>query len=390
MIASLVRTSLLGSVALLAIGCGCRQDYDLVAPIDNSPEADWGQWLSMDTTPDGRLAITYYTTDQNGSIRFAAGSPRSDGSVVWDHEDVDGGPVDGLNPGDRGKYTSMRVAESGTVWASYHDEALGTLRVAQRVSPDNWVSDVADQGGGLAPKYGMWSSLDLDADEHPVVAHYDGDKQELRVAHFDGEAWSAETIDQGQDNIYVDPETAETITVDADVGKYAKIMIHDGTEYIAYYDAAYGTLKLAEGFAGAYTTSVIYDVQGVDAGQWPDLWTDGTSLVVTFQDVTNQDLIMGTRTGGVWTFETIDDSIFAGADTEVVQKDGDFAVVYFDGHNNDMRLAERVSGAWETTRLGGTNAAVGFHNEITQAGDGTWWVASFDYTNRNLFVRPID
>ena len=164
MSAFLLRSSLVGAVGLLAVGCGCRQDYDLITGVENPPEGEWGQWLSMDTTPDGRLAITYYSPERNGEVRFAAGVTRTDGTVSWEHEDVDGQAIDGLNPGDRGKYTSMKVAPSGTVWVSYHDEALGKLRVAQRVAPDSWVSDVADQGGGLAPNYGLWTSLDRDGD----------------------------------------------------------------------------------------------------------------------------------------------------------------------------------------------------------------------------------
>lgn len=391
MIATLFRTTLLGSVALLAIGCGCRNDWDLNAIEENPPEEEWGQWLSMDTTPDGRLAITYYTTDANGAIRFASGSPRSDGTVLWEHEDVDGYPVDRLNPGDYGKYGSMKVGGNGQVWVSYHDEALGQLRVARRTGPGSWEAESADAGSSLAPKYGMWTSLDLTDEDVPVVAHYDGDKQELRIVHYDGESWSGETVDEGQENIYVDPDTSETITLEADVGSYARLMIHEGTEYIAYYDAAYGTLKIAEGFSGAYTTSTVdYTAASDDYGQWPSMWHDGTALYVAFHDVANQDLVLGTRRAGAWTFDVIDAGEFMGADTEIVSRNEEFTVVYFDGHENDMRLARRSGGAWQTERLGGSTAAVGFHNEIAQAGDGTWWVASFDYTNRSLFVRPID
>ncbi|MCO4743966.1 MAG: hypothetical protein KC912_04205 [Proteobacteria bacterium] len=384
MIATALRASLYGTVALLAIGCSCNE-YDLVAPEENAPEGAWGQWLSMDTTPDGRLGITYYATERE-QIRFAIGSPQSDGTVAWEHEDVDGHAEDGLNPGDRGKYGSMVVAPDGAIWASYHDAALGQLRVAKRTGPDRWSHDMAEAGSGLAPLYGMWTSIDLDADDNPVVAHYDGDKKELRIAHFDGEEWSGEKIDEGTDYSYVDPDTLETITLEADVGTYTRLLIHDGVEYIAYYDAANGTLKLAEGFAGSYTTSVIYDGHG----QWPSMWTDGTTLAVAFHDSTEQDLVLATRTGSTWAYETVDDGDFMGADTEIVQKNDDFALLYFDGHNNDMRIAERASGAWTSSRLGGSNAAVGFHNEIAQAGDGSWWVASFDYTNRNVFARPIE
>ena len=383
---SLIRSAALLSVAALATACTCRSDYDLVAPQERPPEGDWGQWLSMDTTPDGRIAMTYYATERE-QIRFATGTPKADGTVSWEHEDVDGHAQDGLNPGDRGKFGSMVVSPDGTVWASYHDAALGQLRVAHRLSPDNWEHEMADAGGGFAPVYGMWTSIDLDAENAPVVAHYDGDRKELRVVHYEDGDWSAETIDEGDDFVTTDPETGEPVTVEADVGQFARLLIHENTEFIAYYDAAQGDLKLAEGFAGTYTTSVVYS-EG-DVGQWPSIWTDGTTLAIAFHDVTNQDLVLGTRTNGQWTFEVVDDGDFMGADTEVVWKGDDFAVVYFDGHNNDMRMASRVGGTWETERLGGSNEAVGFHNEIVQAGDGTWWAGSFDYTNRTVFVRPV-
>ena len=87
------------------------------APPEEPFSTDWGQWLSMTTTPDGKPAITFYDRDRGG-IGFAIGEI-TDGEVEWTFEGVDGYPgSSGLDPGDRGTYTSLTFGPDGTAWAS--------------------------------------------------------------------------------------------------------------------------------------------------------------------------------------------------------------------------------------------------------------------------------
>jgi hypothetical protein len=77
-----------------------------------------------------------------------------------------------------------------------------------------------------------------------------------------------------------------------------------------------------------------------------------------------------------------------GADTEVFRRAGNLAIVYFDGQNNDMKLATKSGTVWVTETLGAADNAVGFHNEIVRLGDG-FWAASYDFTGRVLFTYRL-
>lgn len=367
--------------ALLA-GCQCH-DNEFVAVGAPAPlENDFGSWLSMDAAPDGNLAVTYYDKTR-GAIGFAVGKPQDSGEVWWYHEEVDGYPdAQGLNPGDRGKFTSMKVdQQTGDVWASYYDVTNGALRVAHRTQGKWEEPVVADAGSGLHPDVGLWTSLALDADGHPVVAHHDADAGTLRISRFDGTAWTSAVAWTGQ------PYTDENGTRPAKVGEFARLLIDGNTEYIVFYDRGQQTLDLLEGFAGNYAHTTVYS--DVDVGQWPSIAVSDGTVYIAFQDVAHQDLMLATReSGGAFSVQTVDDGDYRGADTEVFVHEGTVEIVYFDGHENDMMLARQDGSGWILERLGGAGIAVGYHNEVVHTPHG-WWVASYDFTDRDIFARPL-
>jgi hypothetical protein len=49
---------------------------------------------------------------------------------------------------------------------------------------------------------------------------------------------------------------------------------------------------------------------------------------------------------------------------------------------------QQTGSDWNITTVGGETTAVGFHNEATST-DGHMWVASYDFTNRTLFIKDI-
>lgn len=368
------------SLAVLGVlALGCKQDFDFVPQEPTILDADHGQWLSMDVSPDGQLAVTYYDRTRD-AIGFAFGEPRADDGVVfWRYEEVDGYPdQNGLNPGDRGKFSSMRVASDGRVWASYYDASNGALRAAFR-DAGVWTAEVADSGSGLSPDAGQWTSLDLDADGNPVVAHYDVKGGALRVARRDSAgSWSAVEAFDGQ----------SVGDIPAGAGQMGHLVIKDGVEYIAFYDAANGSLNLVQGTAGAYTHTLVSDAG--DSGQWPSIAFDGETMYIAYQRADTQDLMLATRTGGgAFTTQIVDDGPYRGADTAVfVPAAGQPAILYFDGHENDQWLATSSGGTWSRQKVGGDGIAVGYHNEVAFT-RGHWWAGSYDYTNRRIFVTPL-
>ena len=366
---------------------GCSQEYNFpkidIATVETP--IDYGSWLSMDTAPDNqRIAIAYYDRSHT-ALGFAVGTPNRDGTVNWKHEEVDGYPdSEGLDRGDKGKYCSMKVAPDGTVWVAYHDVTNGGLWAAHRRGY-TWETSLVDSGSGASPNAGQWASLALSSDGNPVIAHHDSGKGNLRVSRFADGAWTTEEAHSGE--AYSEEVDGETVYREASVGTFARLQIHNGTEYIAFYDAAQQSLNLLEGFAGAYTHSVVDSTS--DVGQWPSMLIDDTDLYIAYHDVGGQSLKVATRSGGgSFSLNTVDSGEFRGADTHIFTHDDKKTILYFDGHDNNMMMVQQSGSDWNITTVGGETAAIGFHNEAT-ATDGHMWVASYDFTNRTLFIKDI-
>lgn len=382
--------AVLGVSVFLEACKGCREDPVHLIEEEPADPHDIGQYLSMQVL-DGSPAVSYYDRTKGG-LAFSIGTIE-DGAVSWDEERIDGyAGDDGLDPGDRGKYTSLQIDDGGTAWVSYYDATNGNLFYARRAGKDDWETGVADTGSGPTPDAGQFSSLEL-KDQLPVVAHYDAGKGQLRVARWNDNSWSGEVVDEGEP--FVAEDTASGLEDrDADVGKYAELLIDGSTEYVAYYDAANGDLKLASNSGGDWEIQVVdaggLDEDGLEAdvGQWPSMLMDGDELVIAYQDVTNQDLLFARGSGEVWTTEIVDEGDWAGADGEIFLNGSFPAIVYFDGEMNDVRLATSDGSAWTLDTLAGTDAGLGFHNETVTIG-GTRYVACYDYTNRTIWFAKL-
>lgn len=378
---------------LMLDGCkGCSDnelnptggDDDLDHDGSTEDPHDIGAWLSMEPTPDGKPAVAYYDRTKD-ALGFAIGTI-ADGGVTWKQEEVDSYPnEEGLNPGDAGKYASLAIASDGTAWIAYQDTTNGSLKYARRDTAGAWTTGIADVGGGPDSDAGYWASIALDASGNPVVAHYDHGKGDLRVARWNGTAFTGAVVYDGEDYAPADTGAA---TVPGDAGEYAKLLIApDGTEYVAFYDRARGALRLAVGGPSGYAVEIVDD--SADVGQWPDLLLEGGTLSIAYHDATNQDLKLATGSPGDFSLETLDTGDYVGADSAIYGTGGgDVAVLYFDGVNNDMKLARERDSAWISETVTGTGAATGFHNETIEI-DGTRYAACYDYTARTIWFSAL-
>ncbi len=370
----------LAAGALLSIGCGCREDpVNLVEPTLEDPH-DIGQYLSMGVY-DGQPAVSYYDRTKGG-LTFALGAFEGE-SVNWTEERIDGfADENGLDVGDRGKYTSMLI-DGEDVWITYYDATNGNLFYALRGGKDDWETGLADTGGGSTPNAGRFSSLAMGADGNPAAAHYDQGKGHLRLTRWNGSAWAGSIIDEGEDYV---PDDTGTEPMDADVGKYAHLYVDGGTEYIAYYDAANGDLKLATGSGSSFDIEVVAS-EG-DVGTWPSILVSGGEVLIAYQDQTNWDLVLARGTpGGTWSTEVIDDGEFRGADTEIFENGSYPGILYFDGSDNNMMQASFDGSAW-TTSMVAEDGGLGFHNETVVIG-GTRYAGCYDYSLRTLHFQAL-
>ncbi len=369
---------------------GCRDDP--INPIDQVPANpnDIGAWLSMDVL-NGQPAVAYYDKTA-GALAFAVGTIGDD-SVTWEEERIDGYQDEqtGLDSGDRGQYASLKIANDGTAWISYSDATNGNLFYARRSGKNTWETGFADSGGGPTPHGGRWSSLELDGDGNPVIAHFDLNKQQLRVVRWQDTGFgSAEVVDEGDD--WAAPDTAtELDDVDANVGRYARLLIQDGVEYLAYYDTAWGHLKLATNDGSGWSVEVVDDggEAGNDVGKWPSILVDGGTVQIAYQDVTDYALLLATRSGGGdWAIESVDEGSYTGADAELFLNGSYPGIVYFEGEENNIRLATFDGSNWTRDTLGGAQAALGFHNE-TVVVSGKRYIACYNYTDRDIWFVEL-
>jgi hypothetical protein len=384
---------LLGIAALLPACRGCNEtnivtrepvaeaDDEVVPPFTN----DWGSWLSMAALPDGSPVVAFYDKTRSG-VGLATGTFAEDGTLTWRHEEVDGyADENGLDPGDRGKYASLAVAADGTLWVAYQDSTNKALRYARKApGEDAWTTGIADVGGGSSPDAGYHAAIALDASGNPVVAHHDVGKGHLRVARLNPATGSFA-------GVVVDEGLAPSPEVPASTGKFASIAVSSGVEYIAYHDVANGDLKLAVGGAGGYTTEVV-DAGGEgggNVGQWTDIVVEGSSVHISYHDVTNQDLKYAVGAPGSWALTTVDSGDHVGADTALFLQNGSPSIVYFDGRNNDAKVAWLASDVWQNRTVNDIPGALGFHNEVLST-NGRNYVACYDYTRRTVWFDTLD
>jgi hypothetical protein len=385
-VGSLLPFALLAPAASFLSGCkGCSdqgivKDED-VTDTEAPPAHDIGAWLSLGVLPDGR-PVASYEDRTKGGLGFAVGTISGD-TATWVTEEVDGFPDEnGLDPGDQGRYTSLAVAADGTVWIAHQDATNGVLKYARRAADGTWTTGLADTGGGSNYDSGYWASIALDGSGNPVIAHYDKAKGDLRVARWNGTAFTGSVAHEGEDVVAEDGTT-----ISGDAGAYCRLRIApDGTEYIAFHDAARGALMLAKGGASGFTAEIVDDTGNV--GQWPDFVIEGVTLKIAYQDVGDQDLEVAYGTPGAWSYSTVDAGDHVGADTVAWADGSDIAIAYFDGVNNDLKLARRSSDAWSTNTVTGGDAARGYHNEAIVV-DGRRWIGSYDYTARAIWFAPL-
>lgn len=377
----------LAAAAVALMSCNKQKAMD--GAVDTGPAEDpyathdLGSYLSMKAQADGTVAIAYYDRTDD-ALGYAVGTIRS-GGVSWAREEVDSYPdSNGLNPGDAGKYASMAIAADGTTWIAYQDTSNGTLKYATKPKGGSWTSGLADVGGGAHSDAGYWASIALDPSGNPVIAHYDAGKRNLRVARWNGTAFSGAVAVEGEP--YVPPDTA-TAAADAQTGEYCKLLIDaSGKEYLAFYDRAQTALKLATGTGGTYTVETVDD--SGDVGQWPDLALDGSMLHISYHDVGNQDLKLAKGSPGSFDVRTLDAGDLRGADSAMLVSGGAPVIVYFDGIQNDIVAARPSGDGFTYAKLSGDDGALGYFNEIVSVG-GTNYAACYDYTSRKVWFGAL-
>jgi hypothetical protein len=188
----------------------------------------------------------------------------------------------GLPPGIVGAYTSVAKAADGTLWVSgYNDSAItsdfsglyGDLVVGKYDATKQQVAWVTVDGlppiggdGGPAcpdhdptawrkgwtdpgPDVGLWTSMQLDMNNNPMVSYYDLTNQALKFAAFDGTNWTSHTV---------------LSNAGSDIGLYSKLVVLNGVPVVAFLIMEQGNQGKIRSKVSVATASKASPTQGSD------------------------------------------------------------------------------------------------------------------------------
>jgi hypothetical protein len=182
------------------------------------------------------------STDQDAGADAAEVAPPEDGEAGC----TGPGCLEALLPGLIGSYTSAAAAADGTIWISGYEEAdwdngnlYGDLVVgkwdptSKKVAwelvdgvpttpePDGTYDPFGWRGGQTAAgdDVGLWTSLAIDTAGNPMVAYYDVTHTSLKLARYDGKAWTSAFVYQ---------------KTGVEAGRYAKLVVVSGKPVVAF------------------------------------------------------------------------------------------------------------------------------------------------------------
>jgi len=168
-----------------------------------------------------------------------------------------------------GKWNSLFLDQNGLPHVAYSSFKMGELHYAS-FDGKEWVRNILDSDPGAGPR-GMGASLVLDARGNPMISYHD--LYSLKFAHFDGQKWRTETIEELPP--YVDwswKNFCTTILVD-----------HNGNPHISYESHLLG-LKHAWWDGKRWHTQLIRASQGTSIFESSMTIDRDDNLYIAFRD----------------------------------------------------------------------------------------------------------
>lgn len=294
---------------------------------------------------------------------------------------------------------------------AYYDGIEHTIKYATRDSAGLWSkTQIVDTGGA---DVGVYLSIAIDNAGKPSIAYFDSTNADLKYAHFDGAAWSAQTLDSDK-NVGAFPSLAfdsqgdpvisywrksgsdlrlmtidsagnwsrQTIDSTGDVGAWTSISMTDDRSVvaIAYADLTNGDLKYARYLDGAWTLLLVDDLDGVG---YTSLNIHNNQAFISYQDFKNGDLKFAKRENSQWVTETVYTPGNTGQFSNLVFDSDDTAhIVFWSKSKNLVYQAVGTFGSWTVKRVNTGGAWLA----AAEGGDDDSLLSfvSLDSTKRNL------
>ena len=256
-----------------------------------------------------------------------------------------------------GEQASLVLDSQECPHVTYYDKAEKRLMYAWR-GENGWHAECVDEEGDV----GSYSSLALDASDHPRVAYYAGPPYgDLRYAVRDEAGWRTEIVD--------------ALT---NCGRYASLCLDEaGQPHVAYQEASRHDVKYAvrdeigwrtEAFGSGNDVSLALD--------------DGGSAYVAFQELTGRGLAYAVRDSVGWHVEIVDTPGVApgvvGAHPSLkLDEVGRPHISYFDESNLDLKHAWNLGAGWQIEVVA-AEGSVGEFNSLALSNQGEPCIAYYD------------
>lgn len=340
--------------------------------VDDSPEV--GQYTSLAFDSQDRPRISYW--DQaNADLKYAAWT-----GTAWAIQTVDSEGSVGS------EYTSLQLDAAGRPHISYYDATNGDLKYAYWLpGTEAWGTSVVDTGGE-GGNVGTYSSLRMDSTGNPHISYYDELYRNLKYAsgQWNGTGWSWQI---------------ETVDNYGFVGRYTSLALDAGDHpHISYYhqpegkaEVILGDLKYAywDPVAGAWQIEMVDGGPGVDVGRFSSLQLDSLGNPhIAYHNDTSGRVTYAHLDGGTWLTETVDATVLVlGAVSLRLSTDDQPRIAYGEKTNSDIRYAyfNPSLHKWMIqTVYTEEEAGVGYYASLELSSDLTPSIAYYDKGDRDL------
>ena len=315
-----------------------------------------GTFSSLALDPSGFAHISYGDIIA-GVLKYAVETPSG-----WVIEPVD-------NTDGAGSFTSIQLAGGTSPRISYVAARTKRLKYAS-LSPIGWTIEVVDPFYPAAD-----NSLQLDADGNPMISYYDALRTNLKFADSSirllephgGELWAAGSTQNilwagvGPVDAYLSQDDGATYTkVTSAPAIYHTVQIAVPMWTTTFARAKVvrdsppdtstspGILSIAPGLTSPWWTKLV-DAVGL-TGFTPSIQlTSSGSPRVTYWDTSAGAVRYASRTGGVWTSETVRGGLGSHTDSPMaISALGIPSVAYFNNVSHTLNWAVRVQGTWSS------------------------------------------